>query len=37
MVQGLDKFVEYFKDFKSDYVVIGGLATAMVMNQLDFD
>lgn len=36
MVQGLDKFVEYFKDFKRDYVVIGGLATAMVMNQLDF-
>ena len=36
MVQGLDKFVEYFKDFKNDYVVIGGLATAMVMNQLDF-
>jgi hypothetical protein len=36
VVQGLDKFVEYFKDFKNDYVVIGGLATAMVMNQLDF-
>lgn len=36
MIQGIATFTEYFKDNNEDYVVIGGLATAMVMNDLGF-
>ena len=36
MIQGLVNFTDYFKDYSKDYVVIGGLATAMVMNDLGF-
>ena len=36
MTQGIDSFTEYFKEYRSDYVVIGGLATAMVMHDLGF-
>ncbi len=36
MIQGITNFTDYFKDYKNDYVVIGGLATAMVMNDLGF-
>ena len=36
MIQGLVNFTDYFKDNKDDYIVIGGLATAMVMNDLGF-
>jgi len=36
MTQGIDSFTEYFKEYCSDYVVIGGLATAMVMHDLGF-
>lgn len=36
MVRGIATFTNYFKEFKEDYVVIGGLATAMVMNDLGF-
>ena len=36
MIQGLQTFKEFFKDFQDDYVIIGGLATAMIMNELDF-
>lgn len=36
MIQGLVNFADYFKDNNDDYVVIGGLATAMVMNELGF-
>ena len=36
MIQGITNFTEYFKDNSDDYVVIGGLATAMVMNDLGF-
>jgi len=36
MTQGIDSFTEYFKEYHSDYVVIGGLATAMVMHDLGF-
>ena len=36
MIQGLRTFKEFFKDFQDDYVIIGGLATAMIMNELDF-
>ena len=36
MIQGLVNFTDYFKEHSEDYVVIGGLATAMVMNDLGF-
>ncbi len=36
MIQGLTNFIEYFKEYEDHYVVIGGLATAMVMNELGF-
>lgn len=36
MVRGIATFVEYFKDYREDYIVIGGLATAMVMHDLGF-
>jgi hypothetical protein len=36
MIQGITNFTEYFKEYENDYVVIGGLATAMVMNDLGF-
>jgi len=36
MTQGIDSFTEYFKEHSSDYVVIGGLATAMIMHDLGF-
>jgi hypothetical protein len=36
MIQGIDSFTEYFKEYRSDYVVIGGLATAMIIHDLGF-
>lgn len=36
MIQGIESFTDYFKDNSNDYVVIGGLATAMIMNDLGF-
>jgi len=36
MIQGLASFTKYFKEHEKDYVVIGGLATAMIMNDLGF-
>lgn len=36
MTQGIDSFTEYFKEYSGDYVVIGGLATAMIMHELGF-
>jgi len=36
MTQGIDSFTEYFKEYRGDYVVIGGLATAMIMHDLGF-
>ena len=36
MIQGINSFTEYFKDFRNDYVVIGGLATAIIMHDLGF-
>ena len=36
MIQGITSFTEYFKDFRNDYVIIGGLATAMIMHDLGF-
>ena len=36
MIQGIETFKEFFQDYKKDYVIIGGLATAMVMHDLGF-
>jgi len=36
MIQGLSLFTNFFKENKNDYVVIGGLATVMIMNDLGF-
>lgn len=36
MIQGIEKFRAFFQGFENDYVIIGGLATAMVMNDLGF-
>lgn len=36
MVQGIDKFREYFKDDTDGYVIIGGLATALIVEDLGF-
>ena len=36
MIQGLVSFTDFFEEYSKDYVVIGGLATAMVMNDLGF-
>lgn len=36
MIRGLISFTDFFKDNKDDYVVIGGLATAMIMHELEF-
>ncbi len=36
MIQGLAKFKNYFRDFSEDYVVIGGLATALFMDNYGF-
>lgn len=36
MIQGIEKFRAFFEGFENDYVIIGGLATAMVMNELGF-
>jgi len=36
VIQGIETFKEFFHDFQEDYVIIGGLATAMVMHDLGF-
>ena len=36
MIRGMATFTEYFKAYQEEYIVIGGLATAMVMNDLGF-
>lgn len=36
MIRGMATFAEFFKAYQEDYIVIGGLATAMVMNDLGF-
>lgn len=36
MIPGIEKFKAFFQGFEHDYVIIGGLATAMVMNDLGF-
>jgi predicted nucleotidyltransferase len=37
MVYGLDTFLQYFKDFKDQYVLIGGSACDIVMQEYDID
>lgn len=34
MVVGVDRFREYFKDFQESYVLIGGVAASMTMEEL---
>ena len=36
MIQGITNFTKHFEEYNDDYVVIGGLATAMIMNDLGF-
>ena len=36
MIQGIESFTAYFSDYEKDYIVIGGLATAMNMHELGF-
>ncbi len=36
MVKGIEVFKEYFHDYNDAYIIIGGLATAMVMKELGF-
>lgn len=33
MVRGLDKFREYFKNFRNNYVIIGGTACELVLGE----
>lgn len=33
MIVGLDKFVEYFEEYQSEYIVIGGLACDLLLNK----
>jgi hypothetical protein len=36
LIQGIDKFKEFFQGYEENYIIIGGLATTMVMNDLGF-
>lgn len=36
-MDGLDKFREHFKDFKGNYVIIGGLASYLLLDDSGFD
>lgn len=36
MIQGIANFTKHFENYNDDYVVIGGLATAMIMHDLGF-
>lgn len=37
MVRGLDKFKEYFKQYADSYILIGGAACSVVMEESGFD
>lgn len=34
-VKGLDRFKEYFLDFKDNYVIIGGTACGVILRNAD--
>ncbi|AKJ98901.1 hypothetical protein [Pseudomonas fluorescens] len=34
MVVGVERFKEYFKDYQNSYILIGGVAASMVMDEL---
>jgi hypothetical protein len=36
-IVGLEHFGNYFSDFKEDFIIIGGVATVIQLNQLGFD
>jgi predicted nucleotidyltransferase len=36
MVRGLDTFKKYFKQFTDNYVIIGGTACDIIINQAGF-
>ena len=36
MIQGIQKFKDYFEDESKNYVIIGGLATALIAEDLGF-
>ena len=35
MIRGLDSFREYFKNFSDSYVIVGGVATYLILKELD--
>ena len=37
MIDGLDKFQEYFQYFQDNYVIIGGLASYLLLDDAGFD
>ncbi len=36
-IVGLEHFGKYFSDFKEDFIIIGGVATVVQLQQLGFD
>lgn len=36
MIQGIEKFKEYFKEHNTDYVIIGGLATVFALKDYGY-
>lgn len=37
MATGIDTFREYFADYKDQYIVIGGMACDLLLNEAGFD
>lgn len=35
IVNGMNKFKEYFKDFSGKYIIVGGTATAVYLKEQD--
>lgn len=35
MIKGLNKFKEFFRDYTGSYVIVGGVATFLILNELD--
>ena len=34
IVNGMDKFVEYFKDYTDNYIIVGGTALNLLLSQV---